>query len=94
MVDGASAILLGLHDMYRQQMIGRWSARLILRQDEVFSQSHFLYQSQYHFPGRRGEHDQQEGEANSHGTRSFRKLPKVQLSHRTALTCLLECLLR
>jgi len=49
MVDGASAILLGLHDMCREQIIGRSSARSILRQDVVFSQSHFLYLSQYHF---------------------------------------------
>src|SRR5215469_643664 len=52
-VDGASAIVLGLHDMWRDQMIGPWSARSILRQDGVFSQSHFLYQSQYHFPRRK-----------------------------------------
>jgi hypothetical protein len=50
MVDGASAILLGLHDMCREQIIGRSSVRSILRQDVAFSQSHFLYQSQYHFP--------------------------------------------
>jgi hypothetical protein len=52
-VDGASAILFGLQDRSASKMIGRWSARSILHQDAVFSQSHFFYQSQYQFPGRK-----------------------------------------